>query len=44
MDVYGQMGMVDLNKITSQGVYVVRFFNDGKEVAEPVKLIKVGSE
>ena len=44
MDVFGQMGMVDLNKITSQGVYVVRFLNDGKEVAEPAKLIKVGSE
>ena len=42
IDLYGQTGTVLVKDLPSSGIYMLRLFNDGKEVAGPVKLVKVG--
>ena len=43
LELYGQTGIVQLDQVSSKGVYILRLFSNGKEVTEPVKLIKVGA-
>ncbi len=42
IELYGQTGIVQLNSIGQKGIYLLRLFNNGKEISEPVKIIKIG--
>lgn len=44
VDLYGPTGIVHLKENLLPGIYIVRLISDGKEAAEPVKLIKAGRD